>query len=98
MIWNAPDPIYRPVVSRKEENRHLQLQLAEAQAQEPEPVEVPPADYDELKERRVELEAQLKDTEQTLDEVKKSCTKRRARQRGATRKKISMICRRSWQS
>ena len=55
----------------KDENRHLQLQLAEAQTQEPEPVEVPPADYDELKERRVELEAQLKDTEQTLEEVKK---------------------------
>jgi myosin heavy subunit len=57
--------------AEKEENRHLQLQLAEAQAQEPEPVEVPPADYDELKERRVELEAQLKDTEQTLEEIKK---------------------------
>jgi myosin heavy subunit len=55
----------------KDENRHLQLQLAEAQTQEPEPVEVPPADYDELKERRVELEAQLKDTEQTLEDVKK---------------------------
>ncbi|MDM8220845.1 hypothetical protein [Limosilactobacillus mucosae] len=55
----------------KDENRHLQLQLAEAQTQEPESVEVPPADYDELKERRVELEAQLKDTEQTLEDVKK---------------------------
>lgn len=67
--------------AEKEENRHLQLQLAEAQAQEPEPVEVPPADYDELKERRVELEAQLKDTEQTLEEVKAQASNEDSRQK-----------------
>lgn len=54
-----------------QEKRHLQIQLDEAQAQEPERVEVPPDDYIELKERKLELESQLQDTNETLKAVKK---------------------------
>lgn len=54
-----------------QEKRHLQIQLDEAQAQEPERVEVPPEDYVELKERKLELESQLQDTNETLNAVKK---------------------------
>lgn len=54
-----------------QEKRHLQIQLDEAQAQEPERVEVPPDDCIELKERKLELESQLQDTNETLKAVKK---------------------------
>ncbi|WP_048345032.1 hypothetical protein [Limosilactobacillus mucosae] len=58
-----------------QEKRHLQIQLDEAQAQEPERVEVPPDDYIELKERKLELESQLQDTNETLKAVKKELHK-----------------------